>query len=220
LNSADADLDKVAPALFMSAFINTAQVCIATKRLYIHDSIYDDLRDRLYAIAKETKVGNGMEPDTILGPLQNAAQKARSESLIASAREEGYPVLQGTAPGGDGFFVPVTLIDNPADDARVVVEEAFGPVLPLLRFADIDDVIARANATEYGLGATIWSADVEAAQKIAAKIEAGSVWINSPGMPTPYAPFTGHKQSGIGSENGQDGLLEFTQPKAVHIPKG
>jgi acyl-CoA reductase-like NAD-dependent aldehyde dehydrogenase len=217
---ADADLDKVAPAVFMSAFINTAQVCIATKRLYIHDSIYDDLRDRLHAIAKATKVGDGLEASTVLGPLQNAEQKVRSQSLIASARDAGYPVLQGAAPDGDGFFVPVTLIDNPADDARVVVEEAFGPVLPLLRFTDIDDVIARANDTEYGLGATIWTTDLEAAQRIAARIEAGSVWINSPGMPTPYAPFTGHKQSGIGSENGQDGLLEFTQPKAVHIPKG
>jgi acyl-CoA reductase-like NAD-dependent aldehyde dehydrogenase len=217
---ADADLDTGAPALFMSAFINTAQVCIATKRLYIHESIYDELRDRLHAIAKATKVGDGLEPDTVLGPLQNAAQKARSESLIASAREAGYPVLQGEAPTGDGFFVPVTLIDNPADDARVVVEEAFGPVLPLLRFTDIEDVIARANAADYGLGATIWSSDVEVAQRIAMRIEAGSVWINSPGMPTPYAPFAGHKQSGLGCENGQDGLLEFTQPKAVYVPKG
>lgn len=216
---ADADLDKVAPALFMSAFINTAQVCIATKRLYIHDAIYDDLRDRLHAIAKATNVGNGLEPGTVLGPLQNAAQKARSQSLIASAREAGYPVLQGDAPQCDGFFVPVTLIDNPADDSRVVVEEAFGPVLPLLRFTDLDEVIARANATDYGLGATIWTSDIAAAQAIAARIEAGSVWINTPGMPAPYAPFTGHKQSGIGSENGQDGLLEFTQPKSIHIPK-
>jgi acyl-CoA reductase-like NAD-dependent aldehyde dehydrogenase len=217
---ADADLDKVAPALFMSAFINTAQVCVATKRLYIHDSIYDDLLGRLHAIARATKVGDGLEPGTVLGPLQNAAQKARSESLIASARDAGYGVLQGEAPAGDGFFVPVTLVDNPADDARVVIEEAFGPVLPLLRFTGTDEVIARANATDYGLGATIWTSDIAAAQKIAQRIEAGSVWINSPGMPTPYAPFTGHKQSGIGSENGQDGLLEFTQPKSIHIPMG
>lgn len=216
----DVDLDTVAPQIFMAAFMNTAQVCIATKRLYIHDAIYDDLRDRLHAIALATRVGDGLDGETVLGPLQNAAQQRRTFDLIESAVSAGVPILQGPAPDGPGYFAPVTLVDNPPENSRVVAEEAFGPVLPLLRFSRVDDVIARANASEYGLGATVWCKDPDLAQAIALRLETGSVWINSVAIPTPYAPFAGHKQSGIGSENGRDGVLEFTQPKAIHLAKG
>ena len=148
----DVDLDDVVPKLFHGAFYNSAQVCIATKRLYIHDSIYDAVRDRLQAMVQKTLVGDGLQPGVQVGPVQNAPLHRRLLGLIEEARAEGLTLLSGTAlPAGGGYFVPLTLVDNPPDHARVVTEEAFGPVLPLLRFSSVDEVIARANDCPYGL---------------------------------------------------------------------
>lgn len=214
----DVDLDKVAQKIFFGAFFNTAQICIATKRLYVHESVYDGLRDRLVAIAKAVKVGDGAEQGTVLGPIQNKRQFDRVLGLLDDARANGLTLLQGgDAPAGGGYFVPVTIVDNPPEASRVVQEEAFGPILPMLKFSAVEDVIARANASEYGLAGSIWSKDVDAAQAIAAQLETGTVWINQVLNLRPDTPFAGHKQSGFGVENGIEGLLEFMAPQAIYV---
>ncbi len=215
----DVDVDAVAPQLFWAAFRNAGQICIATKRMYVHADIYDRLRDALVAYAATVKVGDGSEQGTQIGPIQNAAQHARVQGLIADSRAQGYTVIGEERIEGEGFFIPVTIVDNPPDDARIVVEEQFGPVLPLLRFDDLDDAVTRANATEYGLGATVWTADLDKAQAIADRLAAGTVWINESQHLSPNAAFGGQKQSGIGSEGGVEGLLEFTVPQTVFMKR-
>lgn len=215
----DVDVDAVAAQLFEGAFHNTAQVCVATKRLYIHADIYDALRDRLHQLAKELPVGDGAEQGNRYGPIQNEPQYRRVLALLDDARANGLTLLEGGAVPQQGYFVPLTLVDNPPEDSRVVVEEAFGPVLPLLKFTDIDDVVARANDSDYGLAGAVWSADVETATAIAHRLDTGTVWINQNLQSTPFTPLAGAKQSGFGQENGVPGLLEFTRPKAIFIPK-
>nr|WP_314524801.1 aldehyde dehydrogenase family protein [uncultured Brevundimonas sp.] len=215
----DVDLDEVAMQLFMGAFWNTAQICVATKRLYIHEDIYDALRDKLHQIAQTIPVGEGSKDGMVIGPVQNAPQFRRVQDLIEDSRKNGYTVLEGGSVPNAGYFIPLTLVDNPPDDARVVVEEAFGPILPLLRFSSIDEVIERANDSDYGLAGAVWSKDIDKAVEIAHRLETGTVWINQNLQSTPFTPLAGHKQSGFGVENGLAGLLEFTVPKAIFIPK-
>lgn len=215
----DVDVDAVAQQLFFGAFYNTAQVCVATKRLYIHEDIYDALRDRLHAIAQKAKVGDGADPANMFGPVQNEPQYRRVLKMIDEARALGLKLLEGGPVPERGYFIPLTLVDNPPEDARVVAEEAFGPVLPLLRFSDVDEVVAKANNTPYGLAGAVWSADVDKAVEIAKRLDTGTVWINQNLQSTPMTPLAGHKHSGLGVENGVAGLLEFTQPKAIFIPK-
>lgn len=215
----DVDVDEVAQQLFFGAFHNTAQVCVATKRLYIHESIYDALRDKLHALAQQLKVGDGAQAGSVFGPLQNAPQYRRVRALIDEAKADGLTLLEGGPVPDTGYFIPLTLVDNPPDRARVVVEEAFGPVLPLLRFSDVDDVVARANDSEYGLAGAVWSKDVDFAVTVAKRLDTGTVWINQNLQSTPMIPLAGHKHSGFGVENGLAGLLEYTQPKTLFIPK-
>lgn len=215
----DVDLDEVAPQLFMGAFFNSGQICVATKRLYIHDEIYDALRDKLHAMAREAKVGPGSDAQVMFGPVQNRLQFQRVRDLIDASRNAGLRLLEGGAVPAEGYFVPLTLVDNPPEDARVVVEEAFGPVLPLLRFSDVDDVIARANATQYGLGGSVWCRDEALALRIAHALDSGSIGINQGIDSSPHTPLEGHKKSGFGVENGLPGLLQFTQAKALYIRK-
>lgn len=216
----DVDLDDVVPKLFHGAFYNSAQVCIATKRMYVHDSIYDAVRERLHALAQAAVVGDGLQPGVQYGPVQNAPLHRRLLGLIEEARAEGLSLLTGRAPpAGEGYFVPLTIVDNPPDHARVVTEEAFGPVLPLLRFTDVDEVVARANDSPYGLAGAVWSADVDQAVRIARRLETGTVWINQNLQNGPHIPFSGQKESGFGIENGVDGLKSFTQLKTLFIPK-
>ncbi len=216
----DVDVDKVAEQLFFGAFFNSAQICIATKRMYIHADIYDALRDKLHALALAAAVGDGAEQGIMFGPVQNAPQYKRVMALIDEAREQGLVLLEGRqVPEGGGYFIPITLVDNPPEDSRVVTEEAFGPVLPLLKFDDLDEVIARANNSEYGLAGAVWSDDIDQAVAIAHRMETGTVWINQNLANAPHIPFAGAKQSGMGVENGAEGMLEYTQAKSIFIPK-
>jgi acyl-CoA reductase-like NAD-dependent aldehyde dehydrogenase len=166
------------------------------------------------------KVGDGADQGTQIGPIQNKAQYQRVLDLIADAKAKGYEFLVGgetsTAPG---YFVPVTIIDNPPENARIVQEEQFGPVLPLMKFDNLDDVINRANDSIYGLGASVWTSDIEKAQDIASRLQAGTVWINETQHLSPHAAFGGHKQSGIGVEGSTEGLLEFCVPQTVFVRK-
>lgn len=210
------DIDALAQQLFWAAFQNSAQFCVATKRLYIHDSIYDRLSQALVSYAATVKVGNGLDPETQLGPLQNRMQFEKVRDLLVESRAAGLNILcGGTVAEGPGYFIPVTLIDNPPDDARCVVEEAFGPVLPLLRYSDLDEVIERANATEYGLAASVWGDDLEQAYAVAQRLQAGTVWVNQIHVFSPHVPFGGHKQSGLGIENALEGLAEYSNVQTL-----
>lgn len=212
----DVDVAETAKRLFWAAFQNSAQFCVAAKRLYIHADIYDELSTALVEYAKTVKVGDGSHQGTDLGPIQNRMQFEKLKALLADARADGQRFLLGGEVGeGPGFFVPITIVDNPPEDSRVVVEEAFGPVLPLLRFDDIDDVVRRANDTEYGLAASVWGRDTIKARAIAERIEAGTVWINEIHSFSPHVAFGGHKQSGIGIENALDGLAEYTNAQTI-----
>jgi acyl-CoA reductase-like NAD-dependent aldehyde dehydrogenase len=216
----DVDLDKIATKIFFGAFYNSAQICVATKRLFVHRDIYDDLRDRLIALAKSMKVGNGADGGVVLGPLQNKRQYDRVQHLIADAKAAGLTLYQGApGPTGKGYFVPVTIVDNPPDASRVVREEAFGPVLPMLKFSTIEEVIARANASEYGLAGAIWSNNIDQAIEVARRLETGTVWINQNLDLRADTPFSGHKASGFGVENGFDGLLEYMSPQAIYVSR-
>lgn len=215
----DVDVDAIAEQLFEGAFHNTAQVCVATKRLFIHADIYDRVRDRLHQLIQQVPVGDGAEQGNRYGPIQNEAQYRRVLALLDDARASGLTVLEGRPVPERGYFVPLTLVDNPPDDSRVVVEEAFGPILPLLKFHDIDEVIGRANDSEYGLAGAVWSNDVDQALAIAHRLDTGTVWINQNLQSTPFTPLAGAKQSGFGQENGLPGLMEFTRPKSLFIPK-
>ena len=154
----------------------------------------------------------------VIGPVQNAPQFRRVQDLIEDSRKNGYTVLEGGSVPNAGYFIPLTLVDNPPDDARVVVEEAFGPILPLLRFSSIDEVIERANDSDYGLAGAVWSKDIDKAVEIAHRLETARSGSPEPAVHA-FTPLAGHKQSGFGVENGLAGLLEFTVPKAIFIPK-
>ncbi len=212
----DVDVKETAKQLFWASFQNSAQFCVAAKRLYIHEDIYDELAHELVEYAKTVKVGDGSQQGTDLGPIQNRMQFEKLQELFADIRENGQNVLLGgEIEDVPGFFVPVTIVDNPPEDSRLVKEEPFGPVLPLLKFNDFEDVIARANDTEYGLAASVWGKDVSSAKSIAERIEAGTVWINEIHSFSPHIAFGGHKQSGIGIENSLEGLAEYTNSQTI-----
>ncbi|WP_043258994.1 aldehyde dehydrogenase family protein [Streptomyces prunicolor] len=218
----DIDVPAVAEKLFWGVFANSGQVCLAIKRLYIHRDVYEPLKQALAAYAGTVRMGPGTEAGVRLGPVQNRPQYDRILSLLDDSRAHGHTFAIGGPPqdqgqDGPGYFVPLTLVDNPSEDSRIVQEEQFGPVLPLLRFDDIEDAVTRANAGEYGLGASVWSADPEAALAVGRRLEAGTVWINEVQHLTPYVTFAGHKQSGLGSESGPEGLIEFTAPRTITV---
>jgi len=218
---ADADVEKVAEQLFWSSFSNAGQVCIAAKRIYIHEDIYDDLSKAIATYARTVKVGDGAEQGTGVGPIQNKKQFERVCELIQDAKDQGYQFLTGgdVDPSGTGYYVPITILDNPPEDARIVAEEQFGPVMPLMKFATVDEAIERANASEYGLAGAVWTADAEKGVEVAERMETGTVWVNEFMHLSPFAPFGGHKQSGIGAEYGIDGLKEFTYPQVITIKR-
>ena len=215
----DADPKEVAPKIYAAAMFNAGQACIAIKRLYVHDSIYDAVCDELGRLARETVVGDGLEPGTQMGPLQNEAQFEKVKGFLEDARQNGKIVAGGEVLEREGYFVQPTIVRDIPDNARLVREEQFGPVLPVLRYSDIDDVIARANDTEFGLGGSVWSSDRDRAFGVAARINSGTVWVNKHLDVGPDTPFAGAKQSGIGAELGQEGLEEFTQATIINMAK-
>ncbi len=213
----DADLDASIEKLFWGIFINNGQTCAALKRLYVHDSIYDEVCNRLVAYARNIKVGTGLDPESHLGTVQNRAQYERVAGLVDAAKADGARVLCGGQRGSEqGLFYPITVLADATDGMAIVDEEQFGPAIPVIRYHDVDDAIRRANASESGLGGSVWSANVETARAVAARLECGSAWVNAHGAIRPDAPFGGVKQSGIGVEFGMLGLAEYTTVQVLH----
>lgn len=217
----DVDVKEIAPKLFWAAFNNNGQICIATKRMYIHKDVYEPLRDAIVEYAKTVKIGDGSEQGTQIGPINNRPQYERVKALIADSQAQGHNILLGgDSIEGPGYFIPVTIIDNPPEDSRIVREEQFGPVLPLLKFDDVEDALARANNSEYGLGGSVWSADTDRALDIAQRVASGTVWVNETQYLSPIAAFGGRRQSGIGVEGGREGLMEYTAAQTISVKKG
>jgi len=216
---ADADPVKVAPGIFNGAFMNAGQICLAIKRVYAHSDIYDALCAELARLAEEAVVDDGLKQGAQIGPLQNKAQYEKVRALIESGRADGTIIAGGELLDRPGYFVRPTIVRDISDGARLVDEEQFGPVLPIIRFDDPEDAIARANASDMGLGGSIWSADRQKAHDLATRMEAGTVWINKHLDFGPTMPFGGAKQSGLGVEFAQEGLYEFTQVHVINEAK-
>lgn len=217
----DADVAKVAEQLFWSSFTNAGQICVAAKRIYIHEDIYDELSQAIADYARSVKVGDGAEQGTGVGPIQNRKQFERVCELIADAKDNGYKFLLGgdVDPSGTGYYVPITILDNPPEDARIVAEEQFGPVMPLMKFSTVEEAIKRANASEYGLAGAVWTGDPDKGVEVAEQLETGTVWVNEFLHISPLVPFGGHKQSGFGAEYGLEGLKEFTYPQVITVKR-
>ncbi len=215
----DVDVKEVAAKIFQGAMVNCGQVCLAIKRVYVPESMYEAMCTELAGLAQKAVVGNGLDAGTQIGPMQNKVQFEKVKEFIEDARKHGKIIAGGKTLPGEGYFIAPTIVRDIADDARLVREEQFGPVLPVLKYADLDDAIARANGTEYGLGGTVWAKDSERAYAVARKIDSGTIWINKHLELPPDIPFAGAKQSGFGAEMGQEGLEEFTQSKIINISK-
>jgi acyl-CoA reductase-like NAD-dependent aldehyde dehydrogenase len=213
------DPKAVAPKIFAGAFQNSGQVCIAIKRAYVHDSIYDAMCDELAALADKAVVGDGLQQGTQMGPIQNKTQYERVLGIIESARKDGKIIAGGTSVDGPGYFIRPTIVRDISDGTRLVDEEQFGPVLPVIRYSDAEDALARANNSEYGLGGSIWSTDLEQAYDLATRMESGTVWVNKHADLAPNIPFGGAKGSGIGVELGEEGLAEFTQLQVINVAR-
>lgn len=213
----DAHPQQIARALFDSMFLLTGQGCICLKRLYIHESIYTAVTDALVAIARGTVTGDGFDPETALGPVQNRPQYMRLRSIMKEINRCGTPILyQGDVPTRkSGFFIPITLLYNPPDDATFVTQEVFGPIRSVFKYKNLDEAIRRANNTSYGLGASVWGTDTEELHKVALRLEAGTVWINQHAVRNPMVPASAFKNSGLGVEFGQEGLEAYCQLQVI-----
>ena len=190
---------------------------LAIKRVYVPDSLYEAMCAELVELAKTTVVGDGLDAATQMGPIQNKAQFEKVKEFLEDARAHGKIIAGGKALDRDGYFIPPTIVRDMPDQSRLVREEQFGPVLPVLRYSSLDDAIERANGTEYGLGGTVWGRDTKRAYEVAARMGSGTVWINKHLDLPPDVPFGGAKHSGFGREMGQEGLEEFTQAKIINM---
>jgi len=214
----DADPDAIAMTLFWGAFINMGQSCTAAKRLYVPDALHDALVARLKALAEVMPMGDGTQAGIAMGPIQNRMQFDKVSKLVDEARAGGATIVCGGKPG-PGNFYPLTLVTDIGEGASLVDQEQFGPVLPIIRYRDLDDAIAQANRVEVGLSASVWSPNIERARAVAARLEAGSVYINHHGVIHPMVPFGGVKKSGWGVQFGAEGLKAVTQPQIISLKK-
>ena len=216
----DADPAVVSRAIFGAAFLNSGQVCSAVKRVYVPESLYDAVVEGLTSEASSIRMGDGTDPDTKLGPINNAPQFERVKGLVADALSKGaVATAGGNAMERPGYFFEPTILTGLSDGTAIVDEEQFGPALPVIAYRDIDDVVERANGTHYGLSGSVWGADEDRAAEVASRLECGTAWINTHLALSPQQPFGGFKWSGIGIENGTWGLSEFTEVQAIHRSK-
>jgi phenylacetaldehyde dehydrogenase len=214
----DADMDVAIPGAGLAIFLNTGQICSAGSRLYVQKKSFDKVVEGVAKMATQLKVGSGLDPDTMLGPLISERQRHRVQSYIDSGREGGAEVVTGGASiAGKGFFVQPTVFANARADLKIVREEIFGPVVVATPWDDLDDLVRIANDTRYGLGAGIYTSNLSKAHRVAARLQSGSVWINGYGVMHPAVPFGGYKESGWGREMGMEGLEAYLERKSVFV---
>ncbi|MFP3834804.1 aldehyde dehydrogenase family protein [Chryseobacterium sp. SIMBA_028] len=214
------DVVKHVENLFWGAFLNMGQTCACLKRLYVHEDDYEKVMNALAEYSSHIPMGNGAEETNVLGPIQNKMQYDKIQDLIRDSENIGADFrYKGQKPDLEGYFIPITLVGNVDNGDRIVDEEQFGPVLPIIKYKTLEEAIIKANDSENGLGASVWSDDPEQAQKVAEQLEAGTVWINQHGAIHPFVPFGGAKQSGYGVEFGIEGLKAVTVPKVISIKK-
>ncbi|GMK56819.1 hypothetical protein CspeluHIS016_0306590 [Cutaneotrichosporon spelunceum] len=220
----DADLVKAVPAIATMAFLSSGQICMAVKRIYVHEKVYEPFKAALVDFAKAIKMGDPEDPTTLVGPIQNAMQYGKVQELFSEIKKEGWNAIVGGDPDAraaqpKGYYMHPTIIDNPPPDSRIVQEEPFGPIVPLLKWSDEEDVLADANASKMGLGGSVWSEDTERAVRLAKRLECGSAWVNSHFHLEPRVPFGGAKSSGLGRSLGTLGLEGWMEPQSLWVPK-
>ncbi|KAK8029789.1 NAD-dependent aldehyde dehydrogenase [Apiospora rasikravindrae] len=221
---ADADLATVVPKIAFLSYVNSGQICLAIKRVYVHETIYDAFLAAFIEVVKTFKVGGSTDADAALGPVQNSMQYAKVQDLYNDVSKQGLNIaykaeLPTSTTATEGFFLPPTVVDNPPDASRIVTEEPFGPIVPLIKWSDEADVLRRANDSLLGLGGSVWSADEARAERMARQLEAGTVWVNSHFEITPNVAFGGFKESGVGVEQGTDGLKGWCNHQSVWVRK-
>jgi acyl-CoA reductase-like NAD-dependent aldehyde dehydrogenase len=213
----DADVDAAADGLFANAFANCGQICVAIKRVYAPKALYGQLVDALADRARASRLGDGRDSGTDIGPLCNPVQRDRIKELVGDALQSGIRVaVGGSVTDGPGYFYEPTILAGLNGSERIVVEEQFGPALPIIEYSDIEEAIAQANDSNYGLGASVWTADPERGRTLAPRVESGTVWVNTHQSGIPGQPFGGLKWSGIGVEGGPWGMLAYTELQAIH----
>jgi acyl-CoA reductase-like NAD-dependent aldehyde dehydrogenase len=217
----DVDPRAVAPKLFFAAFVNSGQVCMAIKRIYAHESIYEELCTALAEEATKARVGSGLEPGVQLGPIQNKEQYEKVIGILNDTIAQGARILAGgRVPEGPGYFFPPTVVADIDEHSRLVQEEQFGPIVPVLKFSDEEDALQRANDTRFGLSGSVWSADPERAARLAARLEVGTAWINQHRTTSATVPFGGAKESGMGRQYATLGLKGYMEPRVISVLKG
>ncbi|KAF3358303.1 hypothetical protein VdG1_02789 [Verticillium dahliae VDG1] len=217
----DVDVDTTAPEVALGSFFNSGQLCVASKRIYVHEDVYDSFLKKLVETVASWKVGPPSTEGVMLGPVQNDMQYKIVNSILDDTTRNGYKFALGGQKKLDSssLIIPPAIVECPPDSSVVVQVEAFGPIVPVMKWSDEDDLISRVNDTTTGLGGAVWSKDLVRAHHLASRIEAGTVWINSFEKPLPQAYIAGQKESGIGGEGGRQGLHAFLNPKMIHLYK-
>ncbi|RYP21341.1 hypothetical protein DL765_002242 [Monosporascus sp. GIB2] len=216
----DVDIDAVVAKVTFLTFVHCGQICMNIKRIYVHESIYDEFLAAMIAVTKQLKTGDHTDPEAFFGPIQSSMQYGKLQRFYSQIGKEGWKTALGGEPlqtEGKGFYMSPTIIDNPPEDSSIVFDEPFGPIVPVIRWTDEEDVIKRANATKLGLGASVWSKDDSRAQRTAEQLEAGSIWVNTHFELAPNVPFGGHKQSALGMDWGELGLQRWCNPQAYWV---
>ncbi|KAI8263250.1 hypothetical protein K4K58_013123 [Colletotrichum sp. SAR11_239] len=218
----DVDVASTATAIAQTCLFNSSQVCLTIKRIYVHTDIYPQFLQAFSAVVESFKPSDGFAESALLGPIQNETQFKKIQNMVSEVRSANLKIVSGntsSATTGKGYFIAPVVVDNPPDDAPVVTQEPFGPIIPLLTWSDEEDVIQRANDSKLGLGASVWTQDLDHGAKVARRLEAGSVWINNHMDLGSSAPFGGHKESGFGVEGGLAGIIGYCNSQTLYVPK-
>ena len=215
------DFNSLAEGLFWGSFLNMGQTCAALKRLYVHEDDLDNCVEALSNLTKNFKMGDGINEDVLLGPIQNKMQFDKVNALIeeTSKNPNAKIIVPNPEVSKEGYFIPITFVTGVDNGDAIVDEEQFGTVLPIITYKNLDEAVAKANALDIGLGASVWGDDQNLVEEIADKLEAGTVWMNQHGAIHPFVPFGGVKQSGYGVEFGIEGLKAVTVPKIMSYKK-
>lgn len=214
----DADPKAIAKKMFFACFVNSGQVCMAIKRIYAHEDVYDELCEVLTEEARNAPYGDGLDPKNKLGPLQNKMQFDKVVELFEVTKRSGARILVGgNVPNRPGYFLPPTYVTDIADDSRLVTEEQFGPIVPILKFSELEDAIRRANDTRFGLSGSVWTTDSERGKAVAKQLEVGTAWVNQHRAISAYVPFGGAKESGLGRQHSTLGLKSYMEPQVISV---